>query len=95
MVDVEKLALLARIKLTPQEKEKPEKDFKNILDYVSRLKKVDVRNISDRDAGKTVDLENITREDSNGYEPGAFSEKLLKEAPLVEKGYVKVKHILE
>ncbi len=95
MVDIEKLALLARIKLTSLEKEKLQKEFEKILDYVSQLKKADIRNVSDREASKTTDLENIMREDGDGYEPGEFSEKLLKEVPAVERGYIKVKHILE
>ena len=94
-LDVEKLALLARIKLSPQEKEKIQKEFKKILDYFSKLKKADVRGMTDKEAGKTVDLKNVVREDSDGYEAGKFSEQLLKEVPSVEKGYVKVKHILE
>jgi aspartyl-tRNA(Asn)/glutamyl-tRNA(Gln) amidotransferase subunit C len=95
MVDIEKLALLARIKLTPTEKEKLKKEFRAILNYISELKKADIRNVTDNEASKTTNLENIMREDENGYEPGKFSEKLLKEVPLVEKGYIKVKHILE
>jgi len=95
MVDIEKLALLARIKLTLTEKEKIQKEFKKILDYFSKLKKADVRGMTDKEAGKTVDLKNVVREDSDGYEAGKFSEQLLKEVPSVEKGYVKVKHILE
>jgi len=94
-LDVERLALLARIKLTSTEKEKIQKEFKKILDYFSKLKKADVRGMTDKEAGKTVDLKNVVREDSDGYEAGKFSEQLLKEVPSVEKGYVKVKHILE
>ena len=91
MIDIEKLALLARIRLTPAEKEKLEKEFKGILDYISQLKKVDVRNVGDDETSKI----NVMREDDNPNEPGTCSEKLLKEVPSVEKGYVKVKHILE
>ena len=94
-LDVERLALLARIKLISTEKEKIQKEFKKILDYFSKLKKADVRGMTDKEAGKTVDLKNVVREDSDGYEAGKFSEQLLKEVPSVEKGYVKVKHILE
>jgi aspartyl-tRNA(Asn)/glutamyl-tRNA(Gln) amidotransferase subunit C len=95
MVDIEKLAFLARIKLTPLEKEKLQKEFKKILDYISKLKKIDIRNIANNEVSKTTNLENVMREDEDGYEAGEFSEKLLKEVPSVEKGYVKVKHILE
>lgn len=90
-MNVEKLALLARIKLTPTEKERLEKEFKKILDYVSHLKKADVRNAEKEEAV----IENVVREDEGANEPGIFSEKLLKEAPYVERDYVKVKHILE
>lgn len=95
MIDIKKLALLARIKLTPLEKTKLQKEFKKILDYISKLKEVDIKGVIDKEAGKTVNLKNVVREDSDGYEAGKFSEKLLKEVPSVEKGYVKVKHILE
>ncbi len=94
-LDVKKLALLARIKLTPLEKTKLQKEFKKILDYISKLKEVDIRGVTDKEAGETVDLKNVMREDNDGYEAGKFSEQLLKEVPSVEKGYVKVKHILE
>jgi len=90
MVDIEKLALLARIKLTPTEKEKLQKEFEDILSYVSQLKKVDIRGVEEDKR-----INNVMREDEKQNEPGGFSEKLLKEAPFVEKGYIKVKHILE
>lgn len=93
-VDVEKLAILARIKFSFQEKEKLQKEFEAILNYVSILKKIDVSGVSDQEAGRTTELENITREDTNGNKPGEFSDDLLKSAPSVEDGYIKVKHIL-
>jgi aspartyl-tRNA(Asn)/glutamyl-tRNA(Gln) amidotransferase subunit C len=93
-VDVEKLALLARIKLTSQEEKKLQKEFEAILNYVSILKKNDVTGIGDQEAGRTTELENITREDTNGNKQGEFSDDLLKSAPSVEDGYIKVKHIL-
>lgn len=94
-VDIDKLALLARIKLTSEEKEKFQKEFGAILGYVSKLKEADVKNMDDEKTGIIDGLENIMREDENHYKAGEFSEDLLKQAPLVEKGYVKVKHILE
>lgn len=93
-VDIEKLALLARIKLTPKEKNKLQKEFEDILDYISKLKETDISKIDDKEIGKTTELENIMRNDENPHEAGEFSEDLLKEAPSVENGYVKVKHIL-
>jgi len=89
-LDVEKLALLARIKLTPAEKEKLQKEFGDILNYVSQLKKADVRG-----AEESEKINNVMREDEKQNEPGSFSKKLLNEAPSVERGYIKVKHIFE
>ncbi|MBU2109435.1 Asp-tRNA(Asn)/Glu-tRNA(Gln) amidotransferase subunit GatC [Patescibacteria group bacterium] len=82
-IDIEKLALLARIKLTPKEKERLQKEFEDILNYISKLKEVDVSEISDEEAGRTTDLKNVMREDENSHKPAEF------------KGYIKVKHILE
>ncbi len=42
----------------------------------------------------TTELENIMRNDENPHEAREFSGDLLKEVPLAEKDYVKVKHIL-
>ncbi len=92
---IEKLALLARIELKPREKSELKKEFDDILGYISKLKEVDTSMISDQEAGKTTELENAMREDGNPYPAGKFSEDLLKEAPSVEKGFIKVKHVLE
>lgn len=101
-VNVEKLALLARIKLIPKEKEKLQKEFGAILDYVSKLKEADISGIGGGEIGGPTGLENITREDENPHNAGEFSKDLLKEglpagrqAPSVENNYVKVKHILK
>jgi aspartyl/glutamyl-tRNA(Asn/Gln) amidotransferase C subunit len=95
MVDIENLAALARIKLTPKFKEELEKEFKEILDYFSKLNEIDVRNVRNEEIGNIIGLSNIMREDESENAPGENSEILLKEAPSKEKGFVKVKHILE
>jgi len=94
MVDIEKLALLARIKLESGEKEKLQKEFGAILDYVSELKEADISGVEE-EAENAAGVENILREDDESHEPGEFSEGLLKNAPEVENGHVKVKHILK
>jgi len=93
-IDVEKLALLARIKLDSKEKETLQKEFEAILDYISKLKEVDVSGIGDREASKTTELENVMREDEKSHEPGEFSDDLLNAAPAVEEVFVKVKRVL-
>jgi aspartyl/glutamyl-tRNA(Asn/Gln) amidotransferase C subunit len=94
-INIEKLALLARIKLGTKEKEKLQKEFEAILGYVSKLKEMEVGAISDQEASKTIEIENIVREDENPYASGEFSEDLFKKASSVERGYFKVKRILE
>lgn len=56
--DVEKLAELARIELTSQEKESLLRDFDSILAYVDVIKSVKVENVED-----DYDLYNCWRED--------------------------------
>ncbi len=95
MVDIENLANLARIKLTPKFKEELEKEFRAILDYFSKLNEADVSQIKNEEIGNITGLTNITRDDEQQNEPGEYSKILLKEAPDTEDGYIKVKHILE
>jgi len=95
MVDIEKLALLARIKLGSDEKEKLQKEFEDVLSYISKLTELDVEEMDDKQVFNASGLENVGREDRPTNEPGEFTDSLLKEAPFAEKGYVKVKHALE
>ncbi len=94
-IDIDKLALLARIKLDSKEKGNLQKEFEDILNYISKLKKVDIKDIDEGEAGKTTELENIMREDEESHKAGEFSKDLLKEAPSTEKNFIKVKRILE
>lgn len=95
MVDVKKLALLARIKISEKEEESLKKEFEKILNYVSKLERADISSLGDVDINQTTGLTNQTREDVGGYAAGEFAEDLLKGAPAVENNYVKVKRILE
>ncbi|MBU1159693.1 Asp-tRNA(Asn)/Glu-tRNA(Gln) amidotransferase subunit GatC [Patescibacteria group bacterium] len=94
-VDINKLALLSRIKLNTKEKEKLQKEFGAILDYISQLKEVDIEGIDEKEASQITRLENILRKDENGHKGAEFSEDLLRESPKKENSYIKVKHILK
>lgn len=97
MTDIKKLALLARINLTEKEEGKFKKEFEDILGYVSKLKEVeeiDASGMNEIKAGRVIDTENETREDDHPYKAEEFSKDLLKEAPSVDKGCIRVKHIL-
>lgn len=90
--EVEKLAQLARIEVTGEEKEQFQKEIGAILDYVSELKEATVAKGETMAKSENV---NQLREDENPHETGIYSKKLLEEAPRSEKGFVKVKKIFE
>ena len=92
-IDVEKLALLARIKLTPAEKLKFKEEFEAILGYISQLEEADTSGIDDPKAGRATMEENVARDDEEFNETGSNTEILLKEAPAAHKGFVKVKNV--
>ena len=94
MVDMDKLALLARIKLTEEEKKKLEQEFEGILTYVSKLEEVEVGDIDEKTGSKTVDAENVVRKDKDPHETGKFSENLLAEVPVTRENRVEVRKIL-
>ena len=89
--EIEKLAELSRIALSPEEKEALRKDMDSILDYVDQVKKVSADVRSEKKAGL---WHNVLREDENPHESGIFTEDLLSAAPRRERQYVKVKKIL-
>ena len=88
--EVQHIAKLARLGLTDREIEKFQKELSDILDYIEKLKKVDVANVLP--ATHAVNLENSFRDDEVIRKtPG---EKLLKSAPEEKDGFLKVKSIL-
>ena len=92
-MEIEKLAKLARINLSSGEKEKLQKEFEAILNYVSALKEADTG-----DSEKCFperETFNVTRLDANFHQAGEFSKDLLEGVPFTENGYVKVKHVFE
>ncbi|MFH1181103.1 MAG: Asp-tRNA(Asn)/Glu-tRNA(Gln) amidotransferase subunit GatC [bacterium] len=78
--EVQHIAKLARLGLTEKEIEKFQKDLSQILNYVEKLKEVDVEEIEP--TSHSVVVENITRKD----ESFKFNKKLIE-------GYLKVKSV--
>lgn len=89
--EVEKLADLSRIALSPEETEALRKDMDSILGYVEQINKVSATLSFDKETGA---VRNIMREDANPHESGAFTEELLAAAPAREGQYIRVKKIL-
>ncbi len=90
--EIEKLATLARIQLSDEEKKKLQKDVGAILLYVSQI---NLFSPTDKNAatGKYL-LVNVMREDTTPHTSGIFTETLLSAAPVREGQYIKVKKIL-
>ena len=59
--DVEKLAALARIELTPEEKKKFSGQISSILDYVKQVQEVDTSKV--KETSHLKDLANAFRKD--------------------------------
>ncbi len=89
--EIEKLAELSRIALSPEEKESLRKDMDSILGYVEQIQKVSADLILGK---KELSPRNVMRADDNPHESGVFTETLLAAAPSREGQYVKVKKIL-
>ena len=89
--EVEHIAELARLNLSEKEKVKFTQELSSILDYVEKLKEVDVKNIEP--IANISGLCNIMREDK--IKPSLLRKELLQNAPKQKNGYLKVKAVLE
>lgn len=88
--DIESLASLARIKVSPDELDSLAKEMDSILEYVGKIEVIKEEATLERPI-----LRNVMREDVVTTKPGEYTEELLKLAPSREKNYIKVKKILE
>jgi len=87
--EVQHIAKLARLGITEKEEEKFQKELSSILDYIEKLKKVDVSKTEP--TSHPLFIKNVTRKD----EVDSKKEELLGSAPVTERGYIKVKSILK
>jgi len=90
--EVQHIAKLARLGLTEKEIKKMEKELSSILDYIEKLKEVDVSKIEP--TSHSIQIENIMRNDEE--KPKTKNQKpknLLDLAPKTKNGYLKVKSI--
>lgn len=91
--NVKHIAKLARIDLTEDEIGKFQKELSAILDYIEKLKEVDIEGADPM--SHAVAVENVMREDEAGDAPAGQKEKLLQLAPETKEGYLKVKAVLQ
>ncbi|MFH1423886.1 MAG: Asp-tRNA(Asn)/Glu-tRNA(Gln) amidotransferase subunit GatC [Candidatus Nealsonbacteria bacterium] len=87
--EVQHIAKLARLGLAKKELKKYGKDLSAILDYIEKLKKVDVSET--KETSHPLSIKNVFRKDE--AEKGAGN--LLGLAPETKDNYIKVKSILK
>lgn len=88
--DIDKLAGLARIAVSEEEKERLTSDLTKILAYVDQIKGVAVSASEDLDS----ELRNVMREDKGPHDSGVYKNDIVSAMPQSEEGYLKVKKIL-
>lgn len=89
--DIEKLAKLARIELTEEEKGRYLKEVGAILSYVDQIKDVVSKTGDER---RVPEWRNVTRMDEKKNETGSNTENLVAEFPDKKDTFLKVKKIL-
>ncbi len=94
MIDIEQvkhIAELARMNFTGKELEKFQKDLSAILDYVDKLKEVNIQGVSP--TSHSIDLKNITRIDEAGESNNELADDLINLAPHKKGRFIKVKPV--
>lgn len=89
--EVQHIAKLARLGLTEKEIKKMRKELSKILDYIKKLKEVDISKIEP--TSHSVLMENIMRSDEE-TKKRLESSKIMELAPETKNGYLKTKSIL-
>ena len=90
-LDLEQVVKLARIDLTPEEKERIEPQMAEILKYVEQLKELDVTDVEP--TAHAVPLANVMREDV--VEDSLSHDDALRNAPKKSNGLFVVPKIVE
>ena len=89
--EVQRVAMLAGLRLTPEDEDRLTEQLSNILQYVGKLNQLDTSGIEPFTHG--VDIANPMREDAITNEPSA--DALLANAPEQENHFFQVPKIIE
>jgi aspartyl-tRNA(Asn)/glutamyl-tRNA(Gln) amidotransferase subunit C len=90
--EVEKIASLARLELSEAEKDKYASDLSAILEFVEQLNKINTNKVEP--IAQITGLSNVMTDDEIRHDKDK-NHKLLKNAPDIKDGFIKVKSILE
>lgn len=89
--EVEHVALLGRLKLTEEEKEKFTEQLNSILMHFEKLNELDTEEVEP--TSHVIPMENVFREDEPG--PTLPREEVLENAPDKIEGFFKVPRVVE
>jgi len=89
--EVGRVAQLARIELTSEEKEKFSRDLSAILDYVDQLSEIDVSAVAP--TSQVTGLKNVLRQDVVVGFGESQAQSLVRLAPTKQENYIKVKAV--
>ena len=89
--EVQHVAHLARLRLSPEELEQLRSELSRILDYMDMLKEVDVSSVAP--TAQVTDAVNVVRDDE--VRPSLPREDVLANAPDQRDGMFRVKAIFE
>ena len=90
--EVQHIAKLARLGITSEEEKKFTNELSSVLDYIEKLKEVDVTGVEP--TSHSILVENIMREDQESLKLKTQNSKLLDLAPDKKDNYLKVKQVL-
>jgi len=90
-MDIEKVARLARLELSEEEKVIFGDHLDQILTYMEQLNRLDTSGVEP--TSHAISIENVFREDE--ARPSCYQEEVLGVAPDEEGGYFKVPRIIE
>ena len=91
--EVEHVAKLARLDLSPAEKKKFSQQLSDILDYIDQLKKVDTAGV--KPTAQVTGLVDVAREDKVEEAAADVKEKIIHNLPEKEKRMIRVKGVFE
>ena len=91
--EVQHIAKLARLGITKKEEEKFAKELSSILDYIEKLKKVDISKA--KISSHLIQVENVMRNDEARSLKPEVRRKIIEQAPKTKNGYLKVKSIFK
>ena len=90
-IDIDYVAQLARLELTPQERERFSAQLGDILQHFAQLSEVDVSGVEPM--AHAFPVENVLREDK--AEPGLPPESAVKHAPQKRNNMIRVPKVVE